>query len=190
MAELYGRSDVVLKLSSVEGMYGPPLEGFHMGATCVTTPVTGHDEYIVHGWNALVCEWDDIAGTARQLDLLARDRRLLHVLRTNALHTARGWPSWEQQGQFMALALERVRREPAPAAETTAAAMLGDLRGGIEVYRGLLAERIEFGRQVQRIDRVKRLPGLRHARGVWRSPRVQRSVGPWVLKTAKRLLRR
>ena len=73
---------MVLKLSRVEGMYGPPLEGFHMGATCVTTPVTGHEEYVEHGWNGLVVDWDDARGTARQLDLLARDRRLLHFLRT------------------------------------------------------------------------------------------------------------
>ena len=29
MAELYADTDVVLKLSRVEGMFGPPLEGFH-----------------------------------------------------------------------------------------------------------------------------------------------------------------
>ena len=66
-------------------MYGPPLEAFHMGATCVTTEVTGHEEYIEHGVNALVCDWDDPRGTARQLDLLARDRVLLHTLRLGAL---------------------------------------------------------------------------------------------------------
>ena len=33
MADLYAQTDVVLKLSSVEGMFGPPLEGFHRGAT-------------------------------------------------------------------------------------------------------------------------------------------------------------
>ena len=70
-------------------MYGPPLEGFHMGATCVTTEVTGHEEYVEHGVNALVCDWDDPRGTARQLDLLARDRVLLHRLRLGALDTAR-----------------------------------------------------------------------------------------------------
>ena len=75
MAGALRRSDVVLKLTHVEGMFGPPLEGFHMGATCVTTPVTGHDEYIEHGWNGLVVDWDDARGTARLLDLLARDRR-------------------------------------------------------------------------------------------------------------------
>ncbi len=53
MAQLYARSDVVLKLSRVEGMFGPPLEGFHCGATCVVTAVTGHEEYVEHGVNGL-----------------------------------------------------------------------------------------------------------------------------------------
>ena len=108
MSELYERTDVVLKLSSVEGMFGPPLEGFHRGATCVVTPVTGHDEYVEHGWNGMLVDWEDLLGTARQLDLLARDRELLHFLRTNALETARAWPSWEQSSQFMAAALLRI----------------------------------------------------------------------------------
>lgn len=89
MAELYQESHVLLKLSAVEGMYGPPLEAFHMGATCITTAVTGHDEYIQHGWNALLVDWDDLRGTSRMLDLLAKDFRYLHFLRTNALETAR-----------------------------------------------------------------------------------------------------
>ena len=90
MAAEYERHDVVLKLSRVEGMFGPPLEGFHRGATCVVTPVTGHDEYVEHGVNGLVIDWDDERGTARALDLLARDASLLHLLRSNALATARG----------------------------------------------------------------------------------------------------
>ena len=91
---LMAHTDVVLKLSRVEGMSGPPLEGFHRGATCILTPVTGHDEYLQHGWNGLLTGWDDPDGTARQLDLLARDRHLLHFLRTNAAATARAWPGW------------------------------------------------------------------------------------------------
>jgi glycosyltransferase involved in cell wall biosynthesis len=112
LAGLYEEADVLLKLSRVEGMSGPPLEAFHCGATCVVTPVTGHDEYVVHGWNGLVCEWDDLRGTARQLDLLARNRRYLHFLRRNALRTARGWPSSEQSSMFMAAALRTIRRLP------------------------------------------------------------------------------
>jgi O-antigen biosynthesis protein len=114
MAALYAESHVVLKLSRVEGMFGPPLEGFHLGATCVVTPVTGHDEYVRHRHNGLVVDWDDARGTTRALDLLARDRSLLHYLRSNALATARGWPSWEQQSAVMAAALRTILREPPP----------------------------------------------------------------------------
>ena len=144
----------MLKLSSVEGMFGPPLEGFHRGATCVVTPVTGHDEYVEHGWNGLLTDWDDLRGTARQLDLLARDRELLHFLRTNALETARAWPSWEQSSEFMAAALlahppRAGRRRPTP----PPARMLADLRGGIDIYGGHLRERVEFARRAGRLER-------------------------------------
>jgi O-antigen biosynthesis protein len=114
LARLYACTDVVLKLSRIEGMFGPPLEGFHCGATCVVTPVTGHEEYVSHGWNGLVTEWDDLRGTARLLDLLARDRRYLHFLRANAVETARAWPSWEQSSAFMAAALRTILRESPP----------------------------------------------------------------------------
>jgi len=113
LSELYARTDVVLKLSRVEGMSGPPLEGFHRGATCVITPVTGHDEYLQHGWNGLLVGWDDLDGTARALDLLAEDRRLLHFLRTNAAATARAWPSWEQSSTMMSGALKALCTSPA-----------------------------------------------------------------------------
>jgi glycosyltransferase involved in cell wall biosynthesis len=112
LSELYARTDVVLKLSRVEGMSGPPLEGFHRGATCVITPVTGHDEYLQHGWNGMLVGWDDLDGTARALDLLATDRRLLHFLRTNAAATARAWPSWEQSTTMMSGALRSLLAAP------------------------------------------------------------------------------
>lgn len=114
MAEIYGDNDVLLKLSRAEGMYGPPLEGFHKGCTVVTTAVTGHDEYVRHRENALVCGWDDVPGTARMLDLLARDRELLAQLRAGALQTARAWPDWDVCAGQMAEALRRVASEPAP----------------------------------------------------------------------------
>jgi hypothetical protein len=176
MAATYGRTDVVLKLSSVEGMFGPPLEGFHLGATAVTTEVTGCEEYVEHGYNALVCDWDDLRGTARQLDLLARDRRLLHRLREGALETARRWPTWEQQGQFMAVALERIRREPPPEPYAAGSALAGDIRAGIERNRVLLQDRAELQRTQERVERVTRLPGVRQAVAVRAlGPRLYRS---------------
>ena len=156
MADLYGRSDVVLKLSSVEGMFGPPLEGFHCGATCVVTPVTGYEEYIDHGWNGLLTDWDDLRGTARQLDLLARDRQLLQFLRTNALETARAWPSWDQSSQFMAAALLKISEQPAPSSGAGAARLLSDLRGGLEIYSGHLLERSVYASRAHRLERPLR----------------------------------
>ncbi len=93
-----------------------------MGTTTVTTAVTGHEEYVQHGWNGLLVEWDDVRGTARALDLLARDRSLLHFLRHNARRTAIGWPSWEQQGMVMAAAL----RSPRPPVTAAASAVIAD----------------------------------------------------------------
>jgi glycosyltransferase involved in cell wall biosynthesis len=126
MAALFARSDVLLKLSRAEGMYGPPLEAFHMGATVVTTPVTGYDEYVVHGENGLVVGWDDHRGTARTLDLLARDRRLLHELRCGALRTARAWPDWTQSSAWMALVLGRILVEPEPSPAASGRRLVSD----------------------------------------------------------------
>ena len=108
LSDVMARTDVVLKLSRVEGMAGPPLEGFHRGATAVITPVTGHDEYTQHGWNALVTGWDDPTGTARQLDLLAADPALLGFLRTNAVATAAAWPDWDRAAETMADAVRSI----------------------------------------------------------------------------------
>ena len=176
MARLYGEHDVVLKLSRVEGMYGPPLAGFHRGATVVTTEVTGHEEYVIHGVNGLVVDWDDLRGTARQLDLLARDRVLLHQLRCNAVATAKAWPGWEQAGQMMALALRAIAREPAPDAYAHVPRLLGDVRSGIEQHRAHLRELAEARRSVEKFDRIRELPGLRHYRAAKRRRGVQLAI--------------
>jgi len=192
MADLYAQTDVVLKLSSVEGMFGPPLEGFHRGATCVVTPVTGHEEYIEHGWNGLITDWDDLRGTARQLDLLARDRELLQFLRTNALETARAWPSWQQSSQFMAGALEAILREPSPGGAAGARGLLADLRGGIEIYNGHLVERAGYARRAmrfeRRIARIRATPPMRFAQSLRRYRVVQLALRP--LRPLARRLRR
>ena len=175
MARIYGESHVVLKLSRVEGMYGPPLEGFHMGATTVTTPVTGHEEYVRHGWNGLVVEWDDERGTARALDLLARDRALLHFLRHNARRTAEGWPSWEQQGTMMAAALRAIRRAPPAPATSGARALVADVRAGVQAHAEVVAER---GRLRYRIAPLLALEGVMEHRAVrWVTRPLRRAWG-------------
>lgn len=154
MAAALGRADVLLKLSRVEGMAGPPLEGFHRGATCVTTGVTGHDEYVVDGVNALVTSWDDERGTARLLDLLARDRRLLHRLRSAAVETARAWPSTEQSTGMFALALRRIAAAPSPDPSGAAASMASEIR---MIMAGQHAHQRDHARLQARMNRVEGL---------------------------------
>lgn len=141
LAAEYADSDVVLKLSRVEGMFAPPLEGFHKGATCVVTPVTGHEEYIVHGHNGIVCDFDDVAGVARWLDLLEADREYLDRLRGNALETARTWPSWEEAAREMAEALRAIARTEPPDAYASARAILRHSWSTAEASRAELLRR-------------------------------------------------
>jgi len=152
MAKLYAKTDVVLKLSRVEGMAGPPLEGFHCGATCITTPVTGHDEYISDGRNALLTSWDDERGTSRLLDLLARDRRLLHRLRVGALRTARSWPSTEQSTAMLALALGRIVAAPSPDPTGSAASMAADIRTTMQRHQAAERDHERLEVRMRRIE--------------------------------------
>ena len=93
MHKIYEEADVLLKLSRVEGMFGPPLEMFHAGKTAVVSRVTGYSEYIVHNSNALAVDVDDFASARHYLELLAQDGELLSRLSKGALDTAESWPS-------------------------------------------------------------------------------------------------
>lgn len=183
LAAEYADADVVLKLSRVEGMFGPPLEGFHLGATCVVTGVTGHEEYVVHGENGLVVDWDDVRGASRALDLLARDHALLHRLRWGALATAKGWPSWVQQGTVMAAALRAVACRSELEGRPFDARLLAELRGGIENHALVAAERDRLRWRIApmlALDRALERPAVRvlarPARRAWGAARrrVQR----------------
>jgi hypothetical protein len=179
LASAYAESDVLLKLSRVEGMFGPPLEAFHMGATCVVSAVTGHEEYVEHGENGLVVEWDDPRGTARALDLLARDRALLQRLRTGALASARAWPSWDQQAELMAAALHEVARRDPPPATAHALRLLADLRAGVVTQTQVVAERDRLRWRIAPVDAVLESRAMRTAlqpvRRAWGAARRYRA---------------
>lgn len=107
-AEVYRSCDVLVKLSYVEGMFGPPLEMFHCGGTAITYDVTGHDEYLVHGHNALVVPVDDEEGVVAALRSLAADPALLARLKDGARKTAAAWPSWAQSSDEFATAIDGI----------------------------------------------------------------------------------
>jgi glycosyltransferase involved in cell wall biosynthesis len=106
-AAAYAQAHVVVDLSRSAGAPDATLEAFHCGATAVATLAPGREDFLDDGVNAIVANWEDRRGCQRALDLLARDPRLLHLLRVNALATARGWPGARQSAAMLALATAR-----------------------------------------------------------------------------------
>jgi O-antigen biosynthesis protein len=94
--EIYRSCDILIKLSTVEGMFGPPLEIFHCGGTAIVFDVTGHDEYIVDGQNACVVRRGDMDGVVATLRRLLDDRAELAKLQVGAQKTAKAWASWDE----------------------------------------------------------------------------------------------
>lgn len=100
--EVYRSCDILVKLSTVEGMFGPPLEIFHCGGTAIVFDVTGHDEYIVDGRNACVVRRGDMDGVVTTLSRLLNDRDALAKLQAGALSTADAWISWDKSSSAFA----------------------------------------------------------------------------------------
>lgn len=109
--QIYRSCDVIVKLSYVEGMFGPPLEMFHCGGTAITYDVTGYDEYIEHGMNALVAVRDDDKKVMEYLNQLKREPDYLRKLKEGALHTASQWDSWERSSALFYEAVQDMCRQ-------------------------------------------------------------------------------
>jgi hypothetical protein len=93
-ASVYRSCDVLVKLSYVEGMFGPPLEIFHCGGTAVVYNVTGHEEYMKNGVNSLIVPACDEQGVQDALQRLRDEPELLAFLKEQALRTAAAWQDW------------------------------------------------------------------------------------------------
>jgi hypothetical protein len=94
MRRIYSSCDVLLKLSRVEGFFGPPMEMMACGGAVVVGRVTGHDEYIQDGVNALVVDPERPDEATAAVRRLIQDRTLRESLVQAGLKTARGW-RWE-----------------------------------------------------------------------------------------------
>jgi len=94
MKHIYSSCDILLKMSRVEGFFGPPLEMMACGGTVVVGKVTGYDEYIVDGYNALVVEMGDINGARIAVKRLIEDADLRRQLIQNGAKTADQW-KWD-----------------------------------------------------------------------------------------------
>ena len=110
---VYRACDVLVKLSYVEGMFGPPLEIFHCGGTAIVYDVSGHDEYIVNDYNALVVKRDDEDGVVNAIKRLRNDPELLEKLKEGAQQTANAWPDWSESSFNFLAGIEDIMNEPA-----------------------------------------------------------------------------
>lgn len=84
MRHIYSACDILLKLSRVEGFFGPPLEMMACGGVPIVAKVTGYDEYIVDGKNALVVSTNNILHTKNILQKLISNKSLYKDLQKQA----------------------------------------------------------------------------------------------------------
>lgn len=87
MRHIYSSCDILLKLSKVEGFFGPPLEMMACGGVPIVAKVTGYDEYIVDNYNALVTESGNISKTKKLLKNLISNKRIYQKLQSNCQKT-------------------------------------------------------------------------------------------------------
>ncbi|NLB54888.1 MAG: glycosyltransferase family 4 protein [Lentisphaerae bacterium] len=100
MPEIYSQCDVLLKLSSVEGVFGPPLEMMACGGTCVVGRVTGADEYCVDGENCLMVDLAKPEDARVAVEKLMDDPNLLNRLKAGGLKTAANF-SWSKTADLL-----------------------------------------------------------------------------------------
>lgn len=110
MAEVYSSCDFLLKMSRVEGFFGPPLEAMACGCIPVVSNVTGYDEYIKDGENALVINIGDTDGARKGILRLMGDSSLRQKLLENGYNTAQEW-NWERSIDLLEKAIKSEKVE-------------------------------------------------------------------------------
>jgi glycosyltransferase involved in cell wall biosynthesis len=95
MKDIYSSCDIFLKMSYMEGFFGPPMEAMACGCAVVVGKVTGYDEYIKNEHNALVVEQGDVEGAKKVVQRLIDDKALREKLIENGYKTSREW-SWDK----------------------------------------------------------------------------------------------
>ncbi len=87
MPRIMSSCDLLVKLSSVEGFFGPPLEMFGVGGTALTSDVSGYDEYIKDDINAIVAKTDSYDSVCEKLEyLLSLSPVKIKELKKNAIN--------------------------------------------------------------------------------------------------------
>ena len=147
MPSIYRSCDILIKVSAVEGFFGPPLEMMATGGTCIVSNVTGCDEYVRDGENALVIPIGSIADGRNALSRLKNDRELRDRLSKEGVATAARF-DWKFQFPKFEQALMKLFEEKEPVSRETLKAIriLGKLR---------LATRAEINSKTLELQRTR-----------------------------------
>lgn len=97
MPAIYADSDVLVKASNAEGMFGPPLEMFATGGTAVCWDVQGAEEYMADRYNCRLTPMNSWTRLAEAVVELAENPEQVRTLQEKALATAEAWPTWDDQ---------------------------------------------------------------------------------------------
>ncbi|TEY03975.1 glycosyltransferase family 4 protein [Campylobacter sp. US33a] len=108
---IYRSCDVIVKLSYVEGMFGPPLEMFHCGGTAIVYNVSGYDEYIKNGVNGLVVDTDNEDKVIEFINELKNNTTRRDELKKEAIKTAEQWKDWSDSSKEFEEALVVIDKE-------------------------------------------------------------------------------
>nr|WP_206380362.1 glycosyltransferase [Vibrio kanaloae] len=111
-ANIYKKCDLIIKLSTVEGMFGPPLEMFHCGGTAIVFNVSGHDEYIVDNYNACIVKDNNVDDVVRFIQELKENTDKLNTLKHGALTTANSWPDWDSSSKKFSEWVKQILMQP------------------------------------------------------------------------------
>ncbi|MFU1566445.1 glycosyltransferase [Aeromonas veronii] len=106
MPSIYSSCDIFIKMSRIEGFFGPPLEAMGCGCVPVVGKVTGWDEYIIDGYNAIAVELRDVKAAKQAVERLIKDDALYNMLLKHGAKTATEWP-WSESFQRLDLLIER-----------------------------------------------------------------------------------
>ena len=101
MKNIYSSCDILLKLSRVEGFFGPPMEAMACGCAVIVGKCTGYDEYIKHDENALVVlDSYNIISVRETVQRLLSDKKLYQKLIQNGFETVKKW-NWDKSIDYL-----------------------------------------------------------------------------------------
>jgi glycosyltransferase involved in cell wall biosynthesis len=110
MKNIYSSCDIFLKMSRVEGFFGPPMEAMACGCSVVVGEVTGYDEYIKNEENALVVGQRDVIGAKKAVEKLISDKDLREKLIENGFTTAAEW-NWNRSIDLLEKVIKKEKEE-------------------------------------------------------------------------------